>query len=221
MTTPTAPRSSLALADLVRARLDAEKTALGAKSVYGLLNLTGARRQLQAPCVAAFMMADDFDPQLDADDDEAVVQRHVATLAVACAVQAYNDPGGRKVGRAGETEDRLSPLVAGVRALLLGWPPEGEFVGREIVRTDATTRKLLGLTADGIARDAARWRPLALRRGRMVAIDDGSGRAWWQDEYVTHRMVRGVHPETISGSVPTTLCVGVQGDAPALLEEAS
>ena len=219
--TATAPRSSLALADLVRARLDAEKTALGAQKVYGLLSLTGARRQLHAPCVAAFTMADDFEPQLDADDDEAVVQRHVATLAVACAVQAYNDPGGRKVGRMGKTEDRLSPLVAGVRALLLGWPPEGENIGRELVRTDATMRGLIGPTPAELRTDAARWRPLALRRGRMVAIDDGSGRAWWQDEYVTHRMVRGVHPETISGSVPRTLCVGVQGDDPALLEEAS
>lgn len=212
--TATAPRSSLALADLVRDRLQANRGGLGVSRVYGILNLVGARKQFHTPAVAAFILADDFEPPLDADDDEAVVQRHVATLAVVCVVTAFNDPGGRK----GETEDRLSPLVAGTRALLLGWPPDGESIGRELVRTDATMRALIGPTDDDLLADMARWRPFVLRRGRLNADDEGSGRVWWQDEYVTHRMVRGVHPETISGSVPTALCVDTQGDGAVMID---
>ena len=211
----TAPRSSLALADLIRARLAERQTALGVKAVYGLLNLTGARKNLAAPCVAAFTMADDFEAPTSSDDDETVVQRHTATVAVACAVPAVNDPGGRKGG----TEDQLSKIVQEMRAALLGWPPEGEYVGREVVRTDAFMRSLIGPTAADLAADAARWRPLVLRRGRLTAIDDGSGRAWWQDEFMTHRLVRGALPEPIGGNTPGTLCVSVRGDAQEPLEE--
>ena len=213
--TATSPRSSLALADLVRDRLEERQEDLDARAVYGLFDLMGTHKQLGMPAVAAFILGDDFEPQLDADDDEAVVQRHIATLAVVCGVKMYNTPSDRRR----TAEPRLSPLVAGTRALLLGWPPEGEFVGRELVRTDAVMRGLIGPSDADLRADAARWRPLVLKRGRLNAIDDGSGQAWWQDEYVTHRLVRGVHPETISGSVPSTLCFGVQGDDPVPFEE--
>lgn len=212
----TAPQSSLGLADLIRARLAERQAELDVKAVYGLLDLSGAaRRNLVAPCVTAFTLADDFAAPVDSDDDEVVVQRHTATVAVACAVPAINDPGGRKGG----TKDALSLLVAETRRLLLGWPPEGENVGRELVRTDSVMRALIGPTDADLAADAARWRPLVLRRGRLTAIDDGSGRTWWQDEFVTHRLVRGALPEPIGGNTPDTLCVSVRGDAPELLEE--
>ena len=217
----TAPQSSLDLAYRVRERIRdrvfgrAAELDLELKAVYGLLSLSGARRSLVVPCVAAFTLMDDFSAPASEDDDEAVVQTHTATLAVACAVPATNDPGGFKA----DTEDKLSPLVAAVRSELLGWPPEGEYVGRELVRTDPFMRRLLGPSDDDLAANAARWRPLRLRRGRLAAIDDGSGRAWWQDEYTTHRLVRGVLPEAVSGSTPDTLCVSVQGDPPELLEE--
>lgn len=214
----TAPQSSPHLADLVRARLEGRGDALGLKAVYGLLKLSGAARSsIFVPCAGAFALADDFDPATSADDDEVVVQRHNATIAVVCAVPAINDPGGSK----GATEDALSALIAGIRAALLGWPPEGAYVGRELVRTDAVMRRLLGPANAEIAAGAARWRPLQLRRGRLAAIDDGKGRAWWQDEYVTHRLVRGALPDAVSGPDPDTLCVSVQGDDPVLLEEVS
>ena len=211
----TAPRSSLGLADLVQQRLAAQP--VGAKEVYSMLDLDGARKKTpRTPCVGALVLADEFEAPLDADDDERVVQRHVSTVAVVCGVSATNDPGGRR----GMTGDLLEPLIAATRAALLGWSPEGENVGRMLVRADATMAKILGPTRDERATDAARWRPLVLVRGRLVVIDDGSGRAWWQDEYRTSRLVRGVEPEPCPADTPTELCVDVNDEGPMPLREA-
>ncbi len=212
----TEPRSSLGLAELIRARLEERQSELEVKAVYGLLDISSdSSKSLSAPCVAAYMLADDFAAPTSADDDEVVVQRHTATVSVLCAVPAINDPGGLK----GRTRDRLSPLVAATRRALLGWPPEGEHVGREVVRTDAVMRSLIGPAAADLAADAARWRPLVLRRGRLMSFGDGQKRAWWQDEYATHRLVRGVLLELFTEGTPDTLCVSVRGGAPEPLEE--
>ena len=56
-------------------------------------------------------------------------------------------------------------------------------------------------------------------RGRLVGIEDG--RAWWQDDYRTHRLVAGLPLGIPAGTVPNTLCISVKGDPPELLEEAS
>ena len=212
---PTAPRSPLSLIELVQARLEGAKAAIGAKGVYGVLDFADARKSLVTPCVAVMPLADDFGENMAPDVDEAVVQRDTATLAVISVVSAKNDLGGRK----GVTEDRLTPLIEATRAVLLGWSPEGEFVGRELVRRDAETRTLFGPTEADLQAPRPRWRPLMLRRGRLVAIGDGSGRAWWQDEYVTHRLIHGAPPAEDPGTTPDTLCVSIQGDAPVPLEE--
>ncbi len=215
----TAPRSSLGLANLVRARLAAPP--LGLRCVYSILDLSGARRTMpRGPAVGVLVLADEFEAPLDTDDDERVVQRHATTVAVACGVDAVNDPGGRKGDRSGETLDLLQQLIGDVRGALLGWSPEGENVGRTLVRADATTIRLLGPGPDERATDAARWRPLVLARGRMVAIDDGSGRAWWQDEYRTGRLVRGVEPEPCPAETPDVLCVDVNDEGPLPLRRA-
>ena len=53
-----------------------------------------------------------------------------------------------------KARDPLDDLVMEVRRLLVGWVP------------------------------ARKWDPLALRRSRLLALEDG--RAWWQDEYNTY-----------------------------------
>ena len=211
---PTDPRSPLSLIELIQARLSDPKAGVGVRHVYGVLDFADARASLQAPCVAVMPLADDFGENMTPDPDEAVVQRDTATIAVISVVSARNDPGGRK--RA--TADRLTPLITATRTALLGWPPEGAFIGRDLVRTDATTRALIGPTDAELRAPAARWHPLMLRRGRLVAIGDGSGRAWWQDEYVTQRLIRGVAPAVDAGATPTELCVRLQGGAPERLE---
>ena len=215
MNGPTAPRSPLSLIELVQARLNEHAAAFGVRGVYGVLDFAGARKSLVTPCVAAMIVADDFGENMAPDPDEAVVQRDTATVAVISMVSAANDIGGRK----GVTEDRLTPLVAATRAALLGWSPEGEFVGRELVRRDATTRALCGPTEADLQAPLARWRALILRRGRLVSIGDDTGRAWWQDEYVTHRLIHGAPSAVDAGVVPDSLCVSTQGDAPLALEE--
>ena len=215
MSGPTAPRSPLSLIELVQARLEARKADLGVKHVYGVLDFADARRALSTPCVGVIIAAEDFGENMAPDADEAVVQRDTATVAVISVVSAKNDLGGRK----GVTEDRLTPLIAATRAAVLGWAPEGEFIGRGVVRTVRYTRALLGPTDAELQAPAARWRPLVLRRGRLVSIGDGTGRAWWQDEYTTHRLIRGAAPEADAGATPTEVCVRVQGAAPERLEE--
>lgn len=54
----------------------------------------------------------------------------------------------------GKAQDPLDDLVMAVRRLLVGWVP------------------------------ARRWDPLALRRSRLLALEEG--RAWWQDDYNTY-----------------------------------
>ena len=208
---PTAPRSPLSLIELVSAHLEARKGDLGATRVYGVLDFADARKSLHTPCLAAMVIADDFGESMSADSDEGIVQRDTATVAVIAVVSAKNDLGGRK----GATEDRLTPLVTATREALLGWSPEGEFVGRELVRRGAPYRALFGPSDADLAAPAARWRPLALRRGRLVSIAEG--RAWWQDEYTTHRLVHGAPSAEIPGTVPDTLCVTVNDEGPAPL----
>ena len=53
-----------------------------------------------------------------------------------------------------KARDPLDELVMAVRRLLVGWVP------------------------------ARKWDPLALRRSRLLPLDQG--RAWWQDEYNTY-----------------------------------
>lgn len=53
-----------------------------------------------------------------------------------------------------KARDPLDDLVTAMRRLLIGWVP------------------------------ARRWDPLALRRSRLLALEEG--RAWWQDEYNTY-----------------------------------
>lgn len=211
MTGPTAPRSPLSLIDLVQARLEAHKGTIGLGHVYGLLDFSDARRKLQTPSAGVLVLAEDFGQNLEQDVDEGVVQRDTATVAVITMVSAANDLGGAT----GATEDRLTPLIEASRRLLLGWAPEGPFIGRELVRCDAVVRQINGGTE---RTPAERWRPLMLRRGRLAGIGDGTGRAWWQDEYVTHRIVYGAPPADPPGDAPTTLCVGVRGDDPVPLE---
>ena len=214
MTAPTSPRSSLGLAELLRARLVARQDALGVRGVYGVLDFTAAEQHIVAPCVAVMVLADDFGPPLDSDDDEVVVQRHTVTIAVTCVVPAYGDPG-----HGGGAEDRLTPLITGVREALLGWSPEGEYIGRMVVRTDATWRSIVGPSGTDVAAAAARWSPLVLRRGRLAAINDGQGRAWWMDHWATHRPIRGAPEEIACPAPPTDLCVSTFGDDPVRLEE--
>ena len=212
---PTTPHSPLTLIELLQARLDASLEEIGAKTVYGVLDFADARKSLQTPCVAVMTLANDFGENLAPDVDEAVVQRDTTTVAVICVVSAANDLGGRK----GTTEDKLSPMLEATRSVLLGWSPAGEFIGRQVVRRDAATRALFGPTTAELQAPPARWRPLMLRRGRLVAINDGSGRAWWQDEYTTFRLIHGAPSVEDPGATPDTLCVSTQGDAPVLLEE--
>lgn len=215
----TAPRSSLGLAQLIQTYLAAQLT--GVTAVYSMLELSGARRNIpRGPVAGALVLSDEFQPPLDADDDERVVQRHVSTVAVVCGVDAVNDPGGRKGGRRGETLELLDGLIQETRRALIGWPPEGENVGRMVVNADATMMRILGPGPEERASDAARWRPLVPVRGRLVAIDDGSGRAWWQDEYRTSRLVRGVEPMPCPAETPTELCVDVNDEGPMPLRSA-
>ncbi len=207
----TDPRSSLGLADLVRARIMARGEAgdFTVEQVVSLLQLTGARRTLpRTPVVGAMVVSDEFSAPLDEDDDEIVVQRHTSTVAVLLCVSAANDPGGKT----GATEDRLTPLLTGVRRVLLGWPPEGERFGRGTVMMDAVFRRLTGPTP--AERAVERWSPLVLVRGRLEAIDDGSGRVWWRDEYRTSRLVRGVEPDPCPDYRFEELCVSLQGGDP-------
>ena len=219
MPTPTSPRASLSLAELVSARLAALEATFRVRpdqvvQTYGMVAFADAERHLKAPCVGAVIIGDDFSPAIAPDTDEVVVQQtHTATIAVICVVQTLNDPGGRK----GRIEDRLTPLVTGTREVLLGWAPEGAFVGREVVRTDATVRALLGIDSDALAAPASRWKPLVLRRGRLAGID--GSRAWWQDEYTTHRLIRGAPTDIAPTMVPDTLCVGIGGDPQVPIEE--
>lgn len=216
MAVPTAPRSSLGLAELIRARLAGEAD-LGLAGVHEMLDLGGARKSLRVPCAAAMVLADSFDPPLSADDDEIVTQRHHSTVAVAVGVSASNDPGGRKGGTGG----RLTELIQATRAVLLGWPPEGESIARRVTHMDAVYRSLKGPSASDTASHGARWRPLILQRGRLVAIDDGSGRAWWQDEYATSRLVRGAVPDVVNGaSVPGELYSSLNDGADERVREA-
>ncbi len=86
-------------------------------------------------------------------------QRLTATLGVVACVPARNDPGGRKAASRDRGADELATLVEATRRRLLGWTPRPQ------------------------------WEPLALRRGRLLALEDG--RAWWQDEYETAGWIEG------------------------------
>ena len=230
----TAPRSPLSLIELVKARLAAPETAtavagalyadamprpaaLDVRQVYGVLDFADARRSLVTPALAAIVTSDEAGPNLGGDLDEGVVQREDVIVSVIAIVSAKNDLGGRK----GVTEDRLTPLIRETRTALVGWSPDGEFPGRDIARHDATTLRILGILPEA-GQDPepdGRWRPLVRARGRLVGVEDG--RAWWQDDYRTHRLVAGVPLDLPEGTVPSTLCVSVDGAPPELLNELS
>ena len=185
------------------------------RQVYGVLDFADARRSLVTPSLAAIVTSDEAAPNLAGDVDEGVVQREDVTVSVIAIVSAKNDLGGRK----GATEDRLTPLIRETRSALVGWSPDGEFPGRELAQYDVTTLRILGKLPDAgsVSGSEGRWRPFVRTRGRLVGIEDG--RAWWQDDYRTHRLVAGVPLAVPAGTVPDTLCVSGNDAAAEPLEE--
>lgn len=228
MTSATQPRSSLTLGGLIRTRLEESRDALGVQTIVPLLDLSGMEAIPGWPILGAMPVMDVFDPPIDEDDDEVVLQRHVATVAVVAGVQAINDGGGWK----GTTEAALTSLINATRRTLLGWSPEGENVGRMLVRADRTVASILGPSAEERESDAARWRPLMLLEGQLVnrqlrplweGAETGRQEAkavmWWADTYVTSRMARGIEPSPCTMEVPTTPYVRMGSEEPVALVE--
>ena len=192
-TAPTDPRAPLPLTDLTLGRLRESLSSLDGCRYYGVLDFAAARSKLQTPCVAVLPVADAAEPSDAPDPDGPVFQRVAATVSVVVGVSAPNDLGGV----VGTGRDGLSPLVAVVRQVLMGWAPGGRFPQHVEVG----------------ASPAARWTALQLARGRLLAVEQG--RAWWQDEYLTRRRMRGAgdQAEPVPPAVIDRLCL-VLNDGP-------
>ena len=170
---PTAPLAPLDIAACVRGRIEERHPHM---KVYGALDLTSAKPQLQVPCVVVLPLEDRLEEVLSPDLDEAVVQRMTSTVAVVVGVASRNDPGGRK----GRAADSLMARLAGIRASLLGWPPDGPFPTDPPVDEPAAPAGTWSIVR-------GRPEPLTWRRGRLVLMAEG--KAWWQDEYSTQWIV--------------------------------
>lgn len=184
---PLSTRAPLTLVDLVEARLSPRLDQIGAGvpdplALYGVLDVTpDVQAALQPPCIVVMILRDAVGPNLVPDADQGgVMQRVTTTLSVTHGVKSFNSPGGRK----GIAEDWMTLLVERTRTALLAWAPDGRF-------------------------PPGRWAPLELRAGRLAALD-AHGRAWWEDRYETHRLVRGEPlPADPPGAVPSTVYSGL------------
>ena len=204
------------LSDLVRERLDglnADRPSGERLHVPGVLDFAAARPRLRTPCAAALALDDRPGPPLRPDIDAGVAQRVRTTVAVVVGVSAPNDDGGSR----GTAADALRVLVAETRDALLGWTPGGPL-------PDPFDGPSGGPLPDPSgdpppAPSGGLWRPLVLQRGRLLSV--GEGRAWWQDEYVSERLLRSRPREAAPGApARPEVRVSVNGAPPVPLREA-
>ena len=203
----TAPLAPLDIAAQVRGRIEEQHPRL---KVYGALDLTAAKPQLQVPCVVVLPLEDRLEEVLSSDPDEAVVQRMTSTVATVVGVASRNEPGGLK----GRAADGLISRLAGIRASLLGWPPGGPFPTDPPADRPADPPGSWPLTQ-------GRPEPLTWQRGRLVLMAEG--KAWWQDEYSTRWVVasdlRGREAGAFAGVVDVCGSPAVpEGAAPGAAE---
>ena len=192
---PLSPRPSLTLVDLVEARLSSRLDQIGAGianpiTLYGVLDVTpDLQAGLHPPCIVVMILRDAVGPNLVPDADlGGVTQRVTTTFSVTHGVQSFNSPGDRK----GIAEDWVTRLVERTRDALLAWAPAP-------AEAPADEKRFPG----------NRWAPLELRAGQLAALD-AHGRAWWEDRYETHRLVRGEPlPADPPGAVPSTVYSGL------------
>lgn len=189
----------------------------GRHRTYGLLDYAGGQEALKPPYAAVLPLGETAGPNLSPGADlsgaldradplsgvressllapSPAVHRVEAVIGVVCCVASRRRPALRQLDddaaprRETDADESLTDLVDAVRAALLGWLP------------------------------AAEWWPLELRRGRLVAVEDG--RAHWQDEFATTYFLRGGgEPPGAAPGLPSSICVSVDGDAETELADA-
>ena len=146
----------------------------------GVLDLTrDVQDGVSAPTIAVVCLREQAAPNRVPDPDQGGVVQRVTATLGVYVGVPSRNDPGGRKWKAGAA---LDTLVAQVRAALLAWAPDGQF-------------------------PAGRWAPLELREGRLAALDDG--RAWWEDRYETHRLMRGAPPAEAPGAPPSTVYSGL------------
>lgn len=206
----SAAESSLGSLERLVAAVHARVESAGRHRTYGLLDYADGQSALKPPYAAVLPLGETAGPNLSpgADlsgtlDDVGIldgipesslyapspaVHRVEAVVGVVCCVAARRKPEMRQLDddaaprRESDADATLAALVDAVRAALLGWLP------------------------------APAWWPLELRRGRLVAVEDGL--AHWQDEFACAYLLKGGGERPAAGhGLPDDLCVSVDGVA--------
>lgn len=163
---------------------------------YGVLDYAAGESGLKAPYAAVLPLAEDAGENLapGADPEDGgdygptpATQLVETTVAVVCCAPARRKPTLRQLDgdaaprRESGADRTLEEMIGAVRTALLGWSP------------------------------GAGWWPLELRRGRLIAVEDG--RAHWQDEFRSRYLLSGGGVEPAAGPPVAEVCAADRGGA--------